>query len=312
MITTATFFQLLLLTSYASAHGFVSRITINGADGPVFKGNTPNDKPKASIIRQISTTSPVKGAQNAALSCGPDAPPASSFARVQPGDTMSFFWLSGDTEAKFWPHDTGPIITYLARCNDDSNCTRFDSSEAKWFKIQQDGRIDKDGDWAQTDVPSNATLPPTLAPGPYLVRHEIIGLHLAEKPFKNIKSSDGAEFYPSCAQIIVEGNEKGEPTDGDLVVFPGAYTDTEPGILLNPFDNDGEYPFPGPSVAKLVTPSSPSESSAPSSTTDSSSEEPATTSTGTSSSESSSPSSTTDSSSEEPATTSTGKPAGKS
>ncbi|KAJ7708249.1 hypothetical protein B0H17DRAFT_917105 [Mycena rosella] len=56
-----TTFVLLLLASYASAHGFVSRITINGQ---MFKGNAPNETPVQSIIRQISSGDPVKGATN--------------------------------------------------------------------------------------------------------------------------------------------------------------------------------------------------------------------------------------------------------
>ena len=69
----------------------------------------------------------------------------------------------------------------------------------------------------------STNLPKNLAPGQYLVRHEIIALHLATQEGK-------AEFYPSCQQINVGGSGTGVPTQDELLSFPGAYSDTDPGI----------------------------------------------------------------------------------
>ncbi len=65
------------------------------------------------------------------------------------------------------------------------------------------------------------SLPDDIAPGDYLIRHEIISLQIA-------LSVGGAEFYPSCTQVRVGGNEDGTPSP--TVHFPGAYSDTDPGI----------------------------------------------------------------------------------
>ena len=65
------------------------------------------------------------------------------------------------------------------------------------------------------------TLPDDIAPGDYLIRHEIIALQIA-------LSVGGAEFYPSCTQVRVGGNGNGTPSP--TVHFPGAYSDTDPGI----------------------------------------------------------------------------------
>lgn len=73
---------------------------------------------------------------------------------------------------------------------------------------------------------SKVTLPATLAPGNYLIRHEIIGLHQAH-------TRGAAEFFPSCAQLRVGGNQSGKPAPEDLVRFPGAYSASHGGILLN-------------------------------------------------------------------------------
>ena len=92
------------------------------------------------------------------------------------------------------------------------------------------------------------TLPSTLASGGYLLRHEIIALHLADQP-------GGAEFYPGCIQIKVGGNQSGAPSPNELVRFPGAYSDNDPGILVNAFSK-AAYKFPGPAVSKLASKSS--------------------------------------------------------
>lgn len=78
----------------ALAHGFVSRITV---DGKVFKGNVPNGKEDPSIIRLISTTSPVKGTSNPDINCGQGSPhPAADIGNAMPGSKLEFVWDAGD------------------------------------------------------------------------------------------------------------------------------------------------------------------------------------------------------------------------
>ena len=94
--------------------------------------------------------------------------------------------------------------------------------------------------------PISVTLPTNVAPGDYLVRSEIIALHLAT-------SLGGAEFYPSCTQIRVGGSQTGTPNQ--TVLFPGAYNDNDPGIFdPNLFTPGTPYVFPGPPVSNLASP----------------------------------------------------------
>ena len=94
---------------------------------------------------------------------------------------------------------------------------------------------------------ATATIPDTLAPGNYLIRHEIIALHLAT-------SFNGAEFYPSCTQLQVGGSQTGGPKDSELVSLPGAYSDNDPGIFdPDVFNAGAPYTFPGPPIASFVT-----------------------------------------------------------
>jgi hypothetical protein len=73
---------------------------------------------------------------------------------------------------------------------------------------------------------ANLNLPSNLAPGNYLLRHEIIAL-------QNGVSEGGAEFYASCSQLSVGGSGSGAPSASELVKFPGAYSATDPGILVD-------------------------------------------------------------------------------
>jgi hypothetical protein len=130
----------------------------------------------------------------------------------------------------------------------NGSCVGFDPSQALWFKIQELG-FQANGSWVQSDVsqsptssphffflcfltplkvygsPSNVTLPENIAPGNYLVRHEIIALHLA-------MTMGGAEFYVSCSQIRIGGHGTGVPSQDELVKLPGAYSDDDPGIYV--------------------------------------------------------------------------------
>ena len=89
-------------------------------------------------------------------------------------------------------------------------------------------------------------LPKNLAAGNYMIRHEIIALHLAT-------TKGEAEFYPSCSQIVVGGNETGAPNPNECVTFPGGYSDDDPGIYdPQVFDPSAVYIFPGPPIAGFV------------------------------------------------------------
>ncbi|KAF8921153.1 glycosyl hydrolase family 61-domain-containing protein [Mucidula mucida] len=234
--------------SSVSAHGYVNNVNIGGTD---FSGSAPASGSTDGVVRVISTTSPVKGADNPSLNCGQDATAVSDIAKGSPGDVMAFSWNSGGGN---WPHNTGPIITYMAECT-NGDCTTFDTTSAEWFKIDEQGFDSSTNAWVQQTVmngePAYVTIPSTLAAGQYMVRHEIIALHLAQ-------SDGGAEFYPSCTQLKVTGSQTGTAKSSEEVQFPGAYSDTDAGILIDAYSSAGtaDYTFPGPQIASFVSGSS--------------------------------------------------------
>ena len=65
----------------------------------------------------------------------------------------------------------GPVSTYMTSC--DGDCTKFDASSAKWFKVDAAGLAN--GKWAATQLIENgnrwfSTIPSELKPGQYVRR----------------------------------------------------------------------------------------------------------------------------------------------
>lgn len=265
----------------ANAHGYVRKLIVT-TDGvkTSYAGNIPEPSTiptLSSPIRMYTTVSPIKGASNPAMACGQGAGTVldslsksaktksnNTLAEVMPGSKVEFDWAGG-TNGKYvdsffcdpyciltincsWPHNIGPMLTYMAACP-ASGCDGFKATEAKWFKISEVGRKTGSAEWVQADVFAGATaksvIPATLAPGAYLLRHEIIGLHLGEQV-------GGAEFYASCSHVLVGGKETGKPAASELVSFPGAYTDEDAGIHVNVFGTPEKYVFPGPKIASIA------------------------------------------------------------
>ncbi len=137
----------------------------------------------------------------------------------------------------------GPLLAYMAKVPDGKTAANWDGSGTVWFKIYEDHPTVGTSALIWPSTSKNSTSPvhnlsnlrtgatsvsfkiPAAVPsGNYLFRIEHIGLHVAQ-------SVGGAQFYISCGQIAVTGGGSGTPTP--TVAFPGAYTATDPGILLD-------------------------------------------------------------------------------
>ncbi|KAG8930123.1 hypothetical protein FRC02_004607 [Tulasnella sp. 418] len=235
------------LATIVSAHGFVRSVTL---DGKVYKGGMPfteggSRNPKSGnpiwTIRNNGPAVPAAGkmANSRALACGREAIAASFTAPVTAGSQVTINW--GD-----WPHNSGPVITYLGACNGD--CSKADPTKINFFKIHEQGFVPGTTKWVQDTVlkakkPFTFTLPKNIPSGNFMMRHEIIALHLAPK-------LDGAEFYPTCIQLNVKGGTGSVPSQ--TVKFPGGYKNTDAGILFNIFNGNNnlkKYKIPGPPIA---------------------------------------------------------------
>jgi hypothetical protein len=90
---TTSLFVPLLTAAFVSAHGFLSAVTINGQ---AYSGNVPLAADNPSIIRQVVSPFPNKGASNPALTCGPNSTAAALVANANPGDSLTFTWKGAD------------------------------------------------------------------------------------------------------------------------------------------------------------------------------------------------------------------------
>jgi cellulase len=154
-----------------------------------------------------------------------------------------------------WPSSHhGPIINYLAPC--EGPCSAVDMSTLKFVKISERGFIRQtdqpEGYWAADELIAdngswNVSIPAGLAPGEYVLRHEIIALHVAFTG-TGAYSASGAEFYPQCVSLKVEGSGTEEISGGvDARTF---YRGDEPSLRRNIHEgyDHSDFVIPGPSL----------------------------------------------------------------
>ncbi|AEO71030.1 bd4747a7-1240-49b0-bde6-b62f5255f82d [Thermothielavioides terrestris] len=161
--------------------------------------------------------------------------PAPSVLNTTAGSTVTY-WANPDV------YHPGPVQFYMARVPDGEDINSWNGDGAVWFKVYEDHpTFGAQLTWPSTGKSSFAVpIPPCIKSGYYLLRAEQIGLHVAQ-------SVGGAQFYISCAQLSVTGGGSTEPPN--KVAFPGAYSATDPGILINIYyPVPTSYQNPGPAV----------------------------------------------------------------
>jgi lytic cellulose monooxygenase (C1-hydroxylating) len=170
--------------------------------------------------------------------CHKSATNAGGHAQVAAGSSISIQWSS-------WPESHhGPVIDYLANCGD--SCETVDKTTLEFFKIDGVGLVDDTsvpGTWGSDQLIANnnswlVEIPSTIAPGNYVLRHEIIALHGAE-------SSDGAQNYPQCFNLQVTGTGTDSPTG---TLGEALYSESDAGILVNIYQSLSTYEVPGPTM----------------------------------------------------------------
>ncbi|KAH7393843.1 glycosyl hydrolase family 61-domain-containing protein [Phaeosphaeria sp. MPI-PUGE-AT-0046c] len=233
------------LPALSSAHCIAQRVRVNGQDNGQSVG-----------IRVATSNNPISNVNDANIACksGFQSPVSTKIIDVKAGDKVGIQWghiIGGaqggnDADHPIAKSHKGPVLFYMAKVD---NAASASTSGQKWFKVYEDG-LDSSGSWGVDRMISNGgwvdfNVPTCVAPGQYLLRAEIIALHSATK-------SQGVQFYMGCAQINVSGS--GTKT-GTTVSFPGAYGQSDPGILVSIYDKQGNpkgngspYKIPGPAV----------------------------------------------------------------
>ncbi|KAF8897885.1 glycoside hydrolase [Infundibulicybe gibba] len=206
-------------------------------------GNVTADWQYVRITANHYSQGPVTDVTSSAIRCyelDSNSASQSGVATVTAGSTVGF-------KADNIMGHPGYFSAYMTTASPAANSMSAGLGKT-WFKIWE---------WAPTWSASTGlvfaseninqftfTIPKSTPNGQYLLRGEQIALHIAG-------TANGAQFYIGCAQINVVGGGSGKPSP--LVSFPGAYSATDPGILLNiyalPAGYSG-YKAPGPAVWK--------------------------------------------------------------
>lgn len=167
------------------------------------------------VQRQWASIDPIFSVDDPFIACNnPGVPPPAYIPIIAGEDITAVYW--------YWLHPVGPMTVWLAPCNGD--CAKVDVNEVEWFKIWEAGLLTgnvPEGIWWQKQFQNwdgspdlwPATIPLSLKPGLYMIRHEILSIHIEKKP----------QFYPECAHLNVTGKGSMLPPKEYLKRFPGAY-----------------------------------------------------------------------------------------
>jgi len=241
MKLSTAFASLAIAITQVKAHGGVLSYTLGGTAYTGFAAyNTPTGQ--TTIQREWDSYNPILDATDPKLSCnlnGDSLGTGQLSATVAAGSTVVAQWNT-------WPHAIGPVMVYMASCG--GSCTTADTSTLNWFKIDEAGLISGDydtGTWGQGKLIADgstwtSTIPASLAPGEYMLRHELLAIHTANQP----------QFYPECAQLIITGSGSATPPSSATIKLPGGYSASDPSIDIDVYDTPTAttYAIPGPTV----------------------------------------------------------------
>ncbi|KAF5102262.1 hypothetical protein D0Z00_000445 [Geotrichum galactomycetum] len=227
---TASKLSALAVASFAAAHGIVTDIKFDDdwyTSSLVYQDPYKNPVPDRITWSFFgSGNGPVADFTTKDIVCNGNAKPAALVADVKAGANATFYWTT-------WPEShKGPVMTYLADCGGD--CRTVDPSTLSYFKIDHAGF--ENGKWITDKIIANnnsysLTIPEDIAPGNYIIRHELLALHSAGQEL-------GAQFYPMCANLKISGSGTAKPAG---VKFPGAYKKDDAGILVNIYNGFTSY-----------------------------------------------------------------------
>lgn len=245
----ATFFAAII--PIVSAHGRIVNITTSS--GAVYTGWDPAIASESPPITAWSASNlgniyVVPSRFNTSeITCHYNANPGALHVNATAGDTLKLQWNE-------WPlSHKGPVLTYLAACN--RSCASVDKTALEWVKIDQLGWLnssgweDLGGTWASDVLRANgaawtAKIPESLAEGHYVLRHEIIALHVAN-------DLDGAQAYPQCINLKVNRNVGGNSELKNIeggIKGSNLYKINDSGILVDIHAKISGYTIPGPEV----------------------------------------------------------------
>ncbi|KAL3470631.1 glycoside hydrolase [Aspergillus californicus] len=237
-----------VFASHVLGHGYITNVVVNGVSYEGWNINTFPYMSEVPLVASWGTENtgggfPVDGYSDPDIICHIDAANGEGSIPVTAGDSISLQWT-------LWPETHhGPVLDYLANCG--SSCQTVDKTTLEFFKISEVGLIDDStvpGYWGTDELIENNSawlvqIPESIAPGNYVLRHELIALHGAH-------TEGGAQNYMQCINLQISGSGTAQPVG---VLGTELYTATDAGILVDIY-NSLTYTPPGPSLIAGATP----------------------------------------------------------
>ncbi|KAF9266146.1 hypothetical protein L218DRAFT_97789 [Marasmius fiardii PR-910] len=229
-------FAVLTSVALANAHFTMQYMWVNGVD----EGHNV-------ALRIPPNNNPVTDVTSTDLTCNVNGLSGSGVQTIEvpSGANITLEWHQHDQrtgEDAISGGHKGPVQVYIAKA--PSTAASFNGQGSVWTKIYSSGLLNPSTQQWATDVVNanngkhNVKLPASLPAGEYLIRGEIIALHVAQ-------SYPGAQFYIGCAQVKITSGGSANPPK---VALPGAYKGSDPGITVNIYNNLQSYTAPGPAV----------------------------------------------------------------
>jgi len=196
----------------------------------------------ARITANHYTSAPVSSVTSPDILCYQLAPgdQGTSTYNVNAGGSITI----GSTPAVYHP---GPLFAYMAKVPEGTTAAEWTGNGTVWFKIYEDQPQNGGYElsWPNMNKASFTFTLPSCLSGQYLFRIEHLGLHVAS-------TVNGVQPYLACSNLNIAGSSDASPAAGSpyLVSFPGAYSPTDPGILIDIYNNinPSAYVTPGPKV----------------------------------------------------------------
>ncbi|KAK7983295.1 hypothetical protein PG989_010697 [Apiospora arundinis] len=246
-------FLLLLAALHAKisgAHGGLVNYTVGDTWYRGYNPDTPAEDQLGQpwmVQRSWASIDPIFSVADAGLACNaPAAAPPSHIPIAAGANLTAVYW--------YWLHPVGPMTVWLAACGGGSCADVANVNALSFFKIWEGGLLEgtlAEGAWYQKAFQRwdgspdlwPVPIPASLRPGAYVVRHEIMSLHIANKP----------QFYPECAHLNVTGTGDALPVDEKYYAkFPGVYSMSDPSINIDVYSEAMKdvtnYTIPGPPV----------------------------------------------------------------
>ncbi|RYP66743.1 hypothetical protein DL771_007623 [Monosporascus sp. 5C6A] len=236
-----------LLLSFTRAHGGLANYTVGETWYRGYNPNAPKEDQvgKDWMVQRVwDSIDPIFFTNDTGLACNNPGTPATSYIPIEAGQELTgVYW--------YWLHPVGPMSVWLADCG--GPCEDVDVNQLNFFKIWQAGLLEGnlvEGMWYQKQFQKwdgapalwPVTIPSTIKPGLYIVRHEIMSIHVANKP----------QWYPECAHLNITGTGSALPSAEFYVKFPGGYDPSDPSIHIDIYSDElkdaTNYTIPGPPV----------------------------------------------------------------